>query len=382
MANIPIGAKVECADGPCGELVTLIVNPATQTVTHVVVRNEADPDMAQRLVPLEQVVETRPDSIRLRCTKDELIKMEPFTETHFIRKEGPDYSMYAGGEWQQPYATTTADAYTTVVEERIPPGELAIRRGTLVEATDGYVGRVGELVIDPAYGHITHFVLQEGHLWGKKEVTLPLSVIDHVEDRENTVFVKLDKAAIGALPAIPIIRHYGTGAVELVARIFDKPQKAAEALEFLKGLRRQQKGAHEPAIKILNAAVLVKDADGQVSVKETGDLDARQGRLFGAITGGLVGLVAGPAGVVVGALAGAATGRAAAERIDRGLPDSFLKKFQERLQPDTSALLVLVEHEWFNTLSEAMANLEGVVLHQTLTDEMVRQFMGADQTMD
>ena len=42
--------------------------------------------------------------------------------------------------------------------------------------------------------------------------------------------------------------------------------------------------------------------------KETGDVDARHGTLFGAVTGGLIGLLGGPAGVILGAAAGAATG--------------------------------------------------------------------------
>ena len=89
----------------------------------------------------------------------------------------------------------------------IPPGEMTVRRGTLVDATDGCVGKVGELLVDEASGQITHVVLQEGHMWSKKEVTLPLSAIDRV--LEETVYLNLDKQAIEALPSIPVKRHYG-----------------------------------------------------------------------------------------------------------------------------------------------------------------------------
>ena len=41
-----------------------------------------------------------------------------------------------------------------------------------VECADGPCGEFGA-----ATGHITHLVLLEGHLWGKKEVTLPVSAI-------------------------------------------------------------------------------------------------------------------------------------------------------------------------------------------------------------
>ena len=100
-------------------------------------------------------------------------------------------------------------SYVKETVERIPPGELAVRRGTRVEATDGYVGQVGEFVVEPESGHITHLVLLEGHLWAKKEVTLPLSAIDHSEG--DTVYLNLDKKAVEALPTVPVRRHYGGG---------------------------------------------------------------------------------------------------------------------------------------------------------------------------
>jgi uncharacterized membrane protein len=154
-----------------------------------------------------------------------------------------------------------------------------------------------------------------------------------------------------------------------------EPDQASIALEFLKDVQRKQRDG----LKIVNAAVLVKDADGEVSLKETGDLGAGQGRLFGAITGGLIGLLAGPAGVVIGALAGAGAGGFAAKRIDMGLSDEFLKGFQERLQPGGSALVVLVEHKWAQSLPDVLGGLEGVTVQQTLTDEMVQQIIDAGE---
>ncbi len=52
----------------------------------------------------------------------------------------------------------------SVEYERIPPGELAVRRGARVETTDGHAGRVDEFLVNPADGYITHLVLREGHL--------------------------------------------------------------------------------------------------------------------------------------------------------------------------------------------------------------------------
>ena len=52
--------------------------------------------------------------------------------------------------------------------------------GYKVEALDGHAGTVGELVTDPECGEVTHFALEGGRWWGKKEVTLPVSAVERV----------------------------------------------------------------------------------------------------------------------------------------------------------------------------------------------------------
>jgi uncharacterized membrane protein/sporulation protein YlmC with PRC-barrel domain len=372
MIKVPLNAKVECADGPCGESITVIVNPVTKEVTHFVVRDDKLPPPTQRLVPVEQVAETTSDLVRLSCNRDQVAEMEPFTATEYVEGEMfvPISTVY--GEYYQPYVVPVEGSKLPMEVERIPPGELAVRRGTPVEAADGYVGQVGELLVDPESGQITHLILREGHLFGKKEVMLPLSAIENV--LQDTVYLKLDKNAVKQLPAIPVKRHYATGdetykKIDLVARVFDDPDKAAGALEFMEDLHRQHR------LEILNAAVLVKDEEGNVSVKDTRDIDPRKGRVMGAITGGLIGLVGGPVGVVVGALTGAGAGSLAGKWIDFGFSEKFLTKAQEYLQPGTSALILLVEHEWVRPVSEALADVGGLVLQQTLTDRMVEDLL-------
>jgi uncharacterized membrane protein/sporulation protein YlmC with PRC-barrel domain len=256
--------------------------------------------------------------------------------------------------------------------EQIPAGQLAVRRGTWVEATDGHVGTVGELVFDPETEQVTHFVLEEGHLWGKKEVTLPLSAIDRIVD--DTVYLKLDKEAVEQLPSVPLTRHYRRAQaagknVEMLVKVYDDPGAAHNGLEFVQNLHRRR------VLKILDAAVLVKQEDGTLALEDTKDLKPRTGRILGAITGGLVGLLAGPVGAVVGALAGLGIGGLAAKHIDLGFSDEFLKGLQAHLQPGTSALVLLVETEWLKPLSDALADEKGVILHETLTDELVQELM-------
>jgi sporulation protein YlmC with PRC-barrel domain len=73
-----------------------------------------------------------------------------------------------------------------------------------VHAEDGIVGKVDEFLVSPNNNHITHLVLREGHLWGKKDVTIPVSEIEKIT--EDAVYLKLDKKAIEKLPAIPVKR--------------------------------------------------------------------------------------------------------------------------------------------------------------------------------
>ena len=88
--------------------------------------------------------------------------------------------------------------------DTIPIDELAIRRGAKVEATDGTVGRVDEFLVNPESDAISHMVMREGHLWGQKDVSIPVTLIDRYED--NTVYLKVNKHAIAALPTISIHR--------------------------------------------------------------------------------------------------------------------------------------------------------------------------------
>ena len=89
----------------------------------------------------------------------------------------------------------------------------------------------------------------------------------------------------------------------------------------------------------------------------------------------MTGLAGGPLGVVVGALAGAGVGGATASLTDTGFSDEFLRELQEHLQPGTSALIVLVEHDPVKSMAEAMAGVGGVVLQQTITDTLVEELM-------
>ena len=210
--EIPLNAQVECTGGICGRSEFVLVNPVTDKVTHLVVQEDAFPNK-EYLVPVDMVVATIANTIQLRCSQAELEKMDPFLKTRYVEQKLADvYFEYGegmngmGSHYYMPYVTPDITVKVPVDVPQIPPGELAVRRGTRVSATDGQVGRVDEFVVNPDNGHITHLVMREGHLWGKKDVIIPVSAIG--ETIEDTLFLKLDKQQTEALPTFPLHRRW------------------------------------------------------------------------------------------------------------------------------------------------------------------------------
>ena len=113
-----------------------------------------------------------------------------------------------GAYYYVPYVTSETTVQVLVEHQQIPPGELAVRRGTRVEAKDGYVGHVDEFVVNPKNDHITHLVMREGHLWGQKDVIIPVSAMGKHREDTDTVFLKLNKQQIESLPTFPVHRRW------------------------------------------------------------------------------------------------------------------------------------------------------------------------------
>lgn len=202
--DIPLDVDVQCADGRCGRSTYIILNPATEQVTHFVVRERQAPH-EERSVPVGWITNSTPDVILLDRTKAELAELAPFEQTEYVQTDIPQYATDPKLTMLWPYVVPVKRMVDEKVK-RIPPGELAVRRGARVRATDGRVGHVDEFIVGPKSGNITHLVMRERNLLGQKEVCIPLANIDRIE--EDTVFLKLDKKSVRALPAIPVRREW------------------------------------------------------------------------------------------------------------------------------------------------------------------------------
>jgi hypothetical protein len=207
--EIPLQAQVECTDGVCGRSVFILIDPVIDQVTHLVVKEDVSPN-TEYMVPVEVIATTIADTIRLRCSKAELQKMDLFVKTEFVEEQVPVGNIgYGGGMgtyYFMPYVTPEVTVQVPVEHLQIPVGELAVRRGTRVEAIDGPIGKVDEFVVNSENGHITYLVMREGHLWGSKNVIIPLSAMGEI--REDTVFLKINKHQVEALPTFPVRRRW------------------------------------------------------------------------------------------------------------------------------------------------------------------------------
>jgi sporulation protein YlmC with PRC-barrel domain len=195
--DIPLDARVECTDEYCGRITHVVLKSNTREVTHIVVQDTGvfNPP---RIIPISLVGKSTPEVIQLRCTHDELGSFPSFTETELVKTEMPGY---VNGPYSMP-TYYPAMQPVEVEHEMIPQGELALRRGARVVATDGQIGRVDGVLVDPNTEDVTHLVLREGHLWATRDIAIPVSEIADMD--EDEVRIRLDKDGIEALPSIPL----------------------------------------------------------------------------------------------------------------------------------------------------------------------------------
>jgi sporulation protein YlmC with PRC-barrel domain len=201
-----IGADASCTDGPCGTVIRVVVNPVQEVVTHLVVE-PAHREGLGRLVPLDLVeVDAESGDVGLRCSLAEFGKLPYAEETEFL----PGSGVYAGYPASQVFALPyyglgVGNITPPIVTDTLPAGEVGIRRGQEVHATDGGIGRVQGLVVDRATLHVTHVLLQEGHLWGRKEVAIPISAVKEIDDAMlDGIQITLTKQEVEDLPAIDV----------------------------------------------------------------------------------------------------------------------------------------------------------------------------------
>jgi PRC-barrel domain protein len=164
-----MGVPASCTDGFCGNVTHFVVDAATLVVSHLVVAPEGRSTHGT-LVPV-RLVEAADDSVELRC---DLADFDALTDAaEVIQSSGSDPP---------------------------PSGQLAVRGDQPVHSTDGEIGKIRAVGVDASSRRVTHILLQEGHLWGKREVAIPW---DSVTNVAGGVHLSLTSEAIKGLPSVP-----------------------------------------------------------------------------------------------------------------------------------------------------------------------------------
>lgn len=147
---------------------------------------------------------------------------------------------------------------------------------------------------------------------------------------------------------------------ELIVLAFDNDKAAFEVRDKLISLQKEQ------LIKLADAAVAVRQADGKVKIKQVVDLTA-EGALGGAFWGLLAGILFWMPfmGMALGTLLGALSGSMA----DYGVDDEFIKEVASTIQPGQSALFLLVLQATTDRVVEEIKQWNPRVLRTNLSRE-------------
>jgi uncharacterized membrane protein len=134
---------------------------------------------------------------------------------------------------------------------------------------------------------------------------------------------------------------------------------------FLNELRGLEK---EHVLELEDACVVVRDGDGKIHLKQSINLvavGATRGASFGMLMGTLVGLY--------GAWSGALKGRL----MDYGLNDEFIKSLGSTIEPNSSAVFLLVRKAIEDKIMPRLSQYEAKVLKTSLSDEQEEKLKAA-----
>jgi uncharacterized membrane protein len=147
---------------------------------------------------------------------------------------------------------------------------------------------------------------------------------------------------------------------ELLVFAFDTPDGANQMVDSVKSLQKQQ------LIQLADAAIVVRKPDGKAKVKQLNSL-VGAGALGGAFWGMLIGLLFFMPwlGLAIGAVTGAVAGKMS----DVGIDDNFIKEVGATIEPNNSALFLMVESMVEDKVLPVMAEHKAKLLRTNLSAE-------------
>ena len=152
--------------------------------------------------------------------------------------------------------------------------------------------------------------------------------------------------------------------IQIIVAAFNNPDEAGAVMADLK------EGKREGLIGIIDAAVVVKNAKGKLKITDA-KRRSRKGLVTGGVVGGLIGLVLAPpvtaiaaGGGVIGALVG---------KLRSAPLKAEMKDLGSALQPNTSAIIAVIEHTWVEKLEAALMDAGAQLVRDAIKADIAEQ---------
>ena len=149
--------------------------------------------------------------------------------------------------------------------------------------------------------------------------------------------------------------------VEIFVASYSSEHEAGAALKDFQAAHR------DGAIDLIDAAVIVRTADGKVKFEETADPSGKKWAKRGAIAGGVVGLIFPPSIIVSAAVGGGAGGLWGKIR-DKGFKDEDLRAIGDSLPPGSSAIIAVAQDRVVEQLERGLAGYQKIAKHAVSAD--------------
>ncbi|HEX2623275.1 MAG TPA: PRC-barrel domain-containing protein [Phototrophicaceae bacterium] len=226
MMQFKDGTHVYSADNhDIGSIQRVVVDPSSNEVTHVVVR-QGLLFTEDKVIPLDLFVTATPDKATVSRNADQLDELPNFEETHYLplekvtREPTPEgntvqrlvwyppvgmdmyqYPMFYGPT-NYPEAAATASAAGTPYVERtqknIPDNTVTIKEGGQVITSDNqHVGNIERVILNSDGKNATHFVIAKG-LFLRNHKLVPMNWVNAIHD--DHIHLKVNADTIEALP--------------------------------------------------------------------------------------------------------------------------------------------------------------------------------------
>jgi uncharacterized membrane protein len=147
---------------------------------------------------------------------------------------------------------------------------------------------------------------------------------------------------------------------ELIVFAFSNEKGASEMDETIQRLKKEQ------LITLDDAAIVVRNHDGKVKVKQAVNL-VGAGAFGGAFWGMLIGLLFWMPwlGLAIGAITGAISGKLS----DYGINDDFINEVSQTIEPGGSALFMLVSNWTEDKVLDQLSKFNAKVVRTSLSEE-------------